>query len=570
MAVVVGLSIDRASSVVSGDCRRLMDLANLEDGIFSQYHEDGVLIALLDILGTEAYSSSQMSKYYVEFGVENGVQCNTRVLRERMGFSGLSMDGGNSNSGINLHEEFVTEGNILGLLQKHSVPHNFDILSIDVDMFDLWIMSKILRDGTYKPRVIIVETNPTLCVNNFMTDYRKANSLPLVVTHPDLTNQTVWDSTRYSGANPKAFQMTADRFGYRMVHCERCGVNCFLVRKDVLPQDCSEMFDDHLPMVPYPCFGTVTPEGGTMIGHPLDPEERPAVMLDGDLLDVLTIPRGRGAEDLFSGLHHVNPSTMGYACGKGTSTSPRGWGGDWCMRIFSGTGGQDFGGKDRFDSASIDFYKGNIEAAFKGFSSLLQEEEQAQNLGPCVSSHSSESGCALRGKVSFNAAVSALNAAATEFREDPRSSGRYLALADQYIELALSFDQSDDHIRGVQQLVAFLRSDPDEVNQRLDKTVSVSMAIAKVADDGGDLVAKVEITSRDDVAAVTGELCGRYSVSPQDCHSIELALQSELRNAAFPYPLVPFDFTGSRKWSGLRSIPACLLHFPVVKLLHSL
>ena len=124
MAVVVGLSIDRASSVVSRDCRRLMDLANLEDGIFSQYHEDGVLIALLDILGTEAYSSSQMSKYYVEFGVENGVQCNTRVLRERMGFSGLSMDGGNSNSGINLHEEFVTAGNILGLHLKHSVPHS--------------------------------------------------------------------------------------------------------------------------------------------------------------------------------------------------------------------------------------------------------------------------------------------------------------------------------------------------------------------------------------------------------------------------------------------------------------
>ena len=117
------------------------------------------------------------------------------------------MDGGNNNPGINLHEEFVAaESNILNLLEKYEVPYDFDILSIDVDMFDLWILAKILRDGTYRPRVIVVETNPTLCVNNYIQDYRKANALPLVVVHPDLTNQTMWDSTRYSGANPKLFK----------------------------------------------------------------------------------------------------------------------------------------------------------------------------------------------------------------------------------------------------------------------------------------------------------------------------------------------------------------------------
>ena len=61
---------------------------------------------------------------------------------------------------INLREEFVTEGNILDLLEKHAVPENFDVLSVDVDMFDLWILAKILRSDTYKPRVIVVRDQP--------------------------------------------------------------------------------------------------------------------------------------------------------------------------------------------------------------------------------------------------------------------------------------------------------------------------------------------------------------------------------------------------------------------------
>ena len=179
-------------------------LSNSEDGVFSQYSEDGVLISLLDILGID-----EKRKFFVEFGVESGLQCNTRILRERLGFSGLSMDGGHANSTINLHEEFVTEGNILDLFEKHGVPSNFDVLSVDVDMFDLWILAKILRSNIYRPRVIVVETNPTLCVNDFMADYKKANSLPLVVTHPHKTEQTTWDGTRYSEAIPKHFKRWA-------------------------------------------------------------------------------------------------------------------------------------------------------------------------------------------------------------------------------------------------------------------------------------------------------------------------------------------------------------------------
>jgi hypothetical protein len=42
------------------------------------------------------------NKFYVEFGVENGFECNTRILREKYNWKGLQMDGGNENKNINL------------------------------------------------------------------------------------------------------------------------------------------------------------------------------------------------------------------------------------------------------------------------------------------------------------------------------------------------------------------------------------------------------------------------------------------------------------------------------------
>ena len=86
-------------------------------------------------------------------------------------------------------------------------------------------------------------------------------------------------------------------------------------------------------------------------------------------------------------------------------------------------------------------------------------------------------------------------------------SQRHLALASKYMELSISFDQSDDHVRGMQQMISFLSTDPREVSAKLDELVSIEMSISGMAEDGGDLVTNLSVSSKNDIDATAGEMC---------------------------------------------------------------
>lgn len=74
-----------------------MNLNNFEQKIWSQNGEDGITMKLIELLDINE------QKFYVEFGVENGNECNTKILRE-LKWDGLIMDGGYENKNINLQK----------------------------------------------------------------------------------------------------------------------------------------------------------------------------------------------------------------------------------------------------------------------------------------------------------------------------------------------------------------------------------------------------------------------------------------------------------------------------------
>ena len=124
---------------------------------------------------------------------------------------------------LNNSREWITAENIVELLRKHSVPVDLDLLSVDIDFNDYWVLKAILKAGHFKPRVIAVEVN--------------ANLGPTVAKTVQYAPTRSWDGkSDYYGASVAAMHKLGAAHGYSMVYCESHGVNCFMVRADVLQE----------------------------------------------------------------------------------------------------------------------------------------------------------------------------------------------------------------------------------------------------------------------------------------------------------------------------------------------
>lgn len=182
------------------DC--LLRVANVRNiKLYSQNDEDGALLQTLRCMGGHG------GKEYFEFGSETGVEVNTRILRELYGWRGHLLDGGNENPDINLHKEWFTPSNIVSLLKKYKVSKNLDVLSIDCDYDDFYVMREILLAG-YKPRILMAEYN-----SNFGDEW----SVSTVAKPVGKEDELRWSGNCYFGVSASALIMLGRVFGYTPV-----------------------------------------------------------------------------------------------------------------------------------------------------------------------------------------------------------------------------------------------------------------------------------------------------------------------------------------------------------------
>jgi len=195
--------------------RSSAQIQKFESRTYSQNGEDGVIAAIFDAIGTT-------NRYVVEFGAGiAGDECNTRLLIEQ-GWAGLRMDGIEQPAPTDVRQEFITAENINDLFAKYEVPDEFDLLSIDIDSNDYWVLRAL--DERYRPRVLVMEYNASLGPSDRKT-------IPYDPTH-------VWDVSSFYGASLAALAAAATDRGYSLIGCETVGVNCFFVR-----EDCRRSFD---------------------------------------------------------------------------------------------------------------------------------------------------------------------------------------------------------------------------------------------------------------------------------------------------------------------------------------
>lgn len=250
-------------------------LSDSEKKIYSQNGEDGVLEKIFSIISTT-------NKYYVEFGVQNGTECNTKNLRVNHGFNGLLLDNMNEDEDINLHKEFITAENVLDIFQKYDVPFTFDLLSIDIDYNDWWVWKRI--GSIYKPRVVVIEYNASHKPSqNKIVKYNK---------------NAAWDHTNYFGASIEAMYKLGRYLGYNLVYAESKGVNLFFVRQDIAPFQKNTNNVSNIYKMPK--YGTI--DNG--YGHRNDPYNREYLNSE----DVLSFYKNIPAYETKRGKFYIMPN----------------------------------------------------------------------------------------------------------------------------------------------------------------------------------------------------------------------------------------------------------------------
>ncbi len=188
---------------------------------FSQNDEDGILQEIFRRLGGGAGT-------FVEFGVQNGIENNTRLLLYR-GWRGLWIEADAAGcqairrvfaqelgaGQLQVAHSFVTRENIAGLIAAARF-EQLDLLSIDIDGNDYWVWEAL----TINPRVVAIEYNakfrpPT----SWVMEYNGAHR---------------WDYSDYQGASLQSLHDLGRRKGYTLVGCCLAGVNAFFVRDDLV------------------------------------------------------------------------------------------------------------------------------------------------------------------------------------------------------------------------------------------------------------------------------------------------------------------------------------------------
>ena len=201
-------------------------LQDAEFKVYSQFGDDGILQYLIHTIGIP-----QHLRTFVEFGVENYLESNTRFLLYNDNWSGLVMDGSPENVQFISqdilrwrHEltavcAFIDKDNINKLITDNGYSGEIGILSVDIDGNDYWVWDAI---DCVDPIILITEYNSTF-------GWEKAITVPY---DPLFMRYKKHHSGVYFGCSVTAFVKRAEAKGYAFVGCNSQGNNAYFVRKD--------------------------------------------------------------------------------------------------------------------------------------------------------------------------------------------------------------------------------------------------------------------------------------------------------------------------------------------------
>jgi len=206
----------------------LDNIQKAEFKVFSQFGDDGIIQYLINMI-----KIGSDEKNFIEIGVEDYTESNTRFLLINNNWSGLVVDGTKEEVTFIKKDEiywkqdltavcsFVTKENINTIINEHIGGRKIGILSIDIDGNDYWVWEAV---KVIEACIVVIEYNGTLGID-------KSVSIPYKA---DFSRTEAHYSGLYWGCSLRALIDLGKRKGYLFVGTNSAGNNAYFVKKENL------------------------------------------------------------------------------------------------------------------------------------------------------------------------------------------------------------------------------------------------------------------------------------------------------------------------------------------------
>ncbi len=206
------------------------DINEVEFRVYSQFGEDGIIQFITGHLIDEI-----KNKIFIEIGVQDYNEANTRFLLENNTWKGVVIDCSEEyiqkiqysdffwRNHLFAINKFITKDNIGSVIHDLKLPGDIGLFSLDIDGNDYWVLKNLFENNlTFKPSIIIVE------YNSFFGD-----ELPISIPYKE---NFIWQQNHpaaYFGASLPAFCFLLGQYGYDLLGSTKAGNNAFFIRRDI-------------------------------------------------------------------------------------------------------------------------------------------------------------------------------------------------------------------------------------------------------------------------------------------------------------------------------------------------
>lgn len=221
------INLGQLQATANNNKKEIHSLSELEFQVFSQFGDDGIIQWLANRLQLPY-------KTFIEFGVENYQEANTRFLLINNYWSGLVIDGSKKNINTIRTDQvftfydlqaicsFITTDNINELINSSKFAKQVGILSVDIDGNDYWVLKEI---NNIEPVIIICEYNSLFGFNHpytieYKSDFVRGMEYPF----------------QFYGASLCSLNDLAEERGYSFIGCNSAGNNAYFIKNDFIDQ----------------------------------------------------------------------------------------------------------------------------------------------------------------------------------------------------------------------------------------------------------------------------------------------------------------------------------------------